>query len=37
MKYAGFLSYKIPGGPVTKKNSMRMVKNPKTGKMFPKP
>jgi Holliday junction resolvase RusA-like endonuclease len=37
MKYAGFLSYKIPGRPVTKKNSMRMVKNPKTGKMFPLP
>jgi Holliday junction resolvase RusA-like endonuclease len=32
-----YLFYKIPGRPVTKKNSMRMVKNPKTGKMFPLP
>lgn len=31
------LFYVIPGRPVTKKNSMQMVKNPKTGKMFPIP
>ena len=31
------LQYIIPGRPVTKKNSMQMVKNPKTGKMFPIP
>lgn len=37
MKFVGLLTYKIPGRPVTKKNSMRMVKNPKTGKMFPLP
>lgn len=36
-KLAGMLCYKIPGRPVTKKNSMQMVKNPKTGKMFPIP
>lgn len=31
------LFYVIPGKPVTKKNSMQMVKNPKTGKWFPIP
>lgn len=33
----GVLNYTIDGKPATKKNSMRMVKNPKTGKMFPIP
>ena len=27
----------IPGIPITKKNSMQMVKNPKTGRWFPVP
>ena len=31
------MHYTIPGAPITKKNSMRMVKNHKTGKMFPVP
>ena len=29
--------YTIPGTPITKKNSMRMVTNHKTGKLFPIP
>lgn len=29
--------YTIPGTPITKKNSMRMVTNAKTGKLFPIP
>ena len=29
--------YRIPGKPVTKKNSMQMARNPKTGKLFPVP
>ena len=29
--------YVIPGTPITKKNSMRMVKNHKTGKIYPIP
>ena len=41
MGYTGFVTgcvqYEIVGRPVTKKNSMRMVKNPRTGKMFPIP
>ena len=31
------IKYTIPGRPVTKKNSQRMVKNPKTGRWFPVP
>lgn len=31
------IQYMIPGTPITKKNSMRMVTNHKTGKMFPMP
>jgi len=31
------LHYTIPEAPITKKNSMRMVTNHKTGKMFPMP
>lgn len=31
------ICYTIPGQPITKKNSQRMVRNPKTGKMFPLP
>ena len=30
-----YLYYKIPGHPVSKKNSMQMAKNPVTGKSFP--
>lgn len=31
------IHYTIPGAPITKKNSQRMVRNATTGKMFPIP
>ena len=30
-----YMYYKIPGRAISKKNSLQMAKNPKTGKMFP--
>lgn len=37
MTYIDTVRYKIPGRPVTKKNSQQMAKNPKTGRLFPVP
>ena len=37
MIYIDTIRYRIPGRPVTKKNSQQMARNPKTGRLFPVP